>query len=101
MIVKIIYKPSYFIHCAIFNPPETNLIQTMETSVFWKRANVIDNLLRGFPSHEIDKIKNELEKLMKENVVIAVKKKHGEKVYINLEFRKEILKALKEEYPFI
>lgn len=68
---------------------------------FGKGQIYIDNLLRGFPSHEIDKIKNELEKLIKENVIIVVKKKHGEKVYINLEFRKEILKALKEEYPFI
>ena len=61
----------------------------------------VDNLLQGFPSHEIDKIKNELDKLIKENVIIVIKKKHGKKVYINLEFRKEILKALKEEYPFI
>ncbi|MFO7677539.1 MAG: hypothetical protein R6V50_04055 [Thermoplasmatota archaeon] len=46
-------------------------------------------------------MQEELDELIKKNVVIKKPSKHGKAVYINYEYKDNIASALKKKYPFI
>lgn len=58
----------------------------------------IDNLVKGFPSHLIGKIHDDVNKLIKRNILIKIPHKYGYKVYINLDYKDQIYQALKNYY---
>ncbi|GAG28363.1 unnamed protein product [marine sediment metagenome] len=61
----------------------------------------IDNVIKGAPSHLIGEIKEEMDELIKKNIVIRIPHKHGGKVFINPLYKNEIKRDLKKIYPFI
>ncbi|KAA0004635.1 MAG: hypothetical protein FE039_03010, partial [Thermoplasmata archaeon] len=54
---------------------------------FGKGHMLIDNLLKGFPSHTIKDVKNDLDDLISRNIVVKKPTGHGYAVYINLEYK--------------
>ena len=62
---------------------------------------LIDNLLKGFPSHTIKDVKNDLDDLISGNIVVKKPTGHGYAVYINLEYKDVVFKRLKQEYSFL
>lgn len=62
---------------------------------------LIDNLLKGFPSHTIKDVKNDLNDLISRNIVVKKPTSHGYAVYINLEYKDVVFKRLKQENPFL
>ena len=62
---------------------------------------LIDNLLKGFPSHSIREVRDALDDLIHKGVVIKKPTRHGYAVYIDLDFSEEIYKELKKRYPFL
>ena len=61
----------------------------------------MDNLVGGFPSHIKGQMQEELDKLIKNNIVIKKPSKHGKAVYINYEHKDIIASALKKKFPFL
>lgn len=68
---------------------------------FGKGHMLIDNLLKGFPSHSIKEIREALDELIHKGIVIKKPTRHGYAVYINLDFSEEIYKELRKKYPFL
>jgi len=61
----------------------------------------IDNVVKGAPSHLIGEMRNEINDLIKKNVVINIPHRHGDKVFINPTYKNEIKRELKKIYPFL
>lgn len=61
----------------------------------------IDNLVKGFPLDT--NMKNVVDKLVKQGVLVKIPHKYGAKVYINPDYRNEIYKALKKSslFPYL
>jgi hypothetical protein len=77
------------------------LFKLWRNRCFGKGHMLIDNLFGGFPSHIKGQMQAELDKLIKENIVIKKPSKHGKAVYINYECKDKIALALKKKYPFL
>ena len=43
----------------------------------------VGNVVKGAPSHLIGEIRNEINDLIKKNIVIKIPHRHGDKVFIN------------------
>ena len=61
----------------------------------------MDNVIKGAPSHIIGEMREEIDELIKKNIVIKIPHKHGWKVFINPLYKNEIKRELKKIYPFI
>ena len=61
----------------------------------------VDNVAKGAPSHLIGKIREEIEDLIRKGVVIKIPHRHGNKVFINPEYKFEIERELKKIHPFL
>jgi len=61
----------------------------------------IDNVVKGAPSHLIGKMREEMNALIRNGVVIKIPHRHGDKVFINPEYKFEIERALKKIHSFL
>jgi hypothetical protein len=61
----------------------------------------VDNVVKIAPSHLIGNIREETEDLIRKGIVIKIPHRHGDKVFINPEYKFEIEQALKKIHPFL
>ena len=61
----------------------------------------IDNVVKGAPSHVIGRMREEMDGLIRKGIVIKIPHRHGDKVFINLEYKFEIERALKKIHSFL
>jgi hypothetical protein len=61
----------------------------------------IDNVVKGAPSHLIGEMRKETDELIRKGVVIKIPHSHGDKVFINPEYKFEIERALKKIHTFL
>ena len=61
----------------------------------------INNVVKGAPSHLMGEMREEIDDLIKKNIVIRIPHRHGDKVFINPTYKNEIKQELKKIYPFI
>ncbi len=61
----------------------------------------IDNVVKGAPSHFIGKMREEMDDLIRKGIVIKIPHRHGDKVFINPEYKFEIERALKKIHSFL
>ncbi len=67
---------------------------------FGKGHMLIDNVVNGFPKNIQKNVKNELDDLIRKNYLIKKPSQHGYCVYINLDNKQKIEKAIKNMYSF-
>jgi hypothetical protein len=78
---------------------EINLIHKLWIHMcFGKGHMLIDNLLKGFPSHLKGHMKNDIENLVRKNILIKKPTRHGYAVYINVEHRAMLERELKKHF---
>lgn len=68
---------------------------------FGKGHMLMDNLTDGFPTNVQDKMAQSIKELIRNGFLIKKSTKHGYAVFINLGFRKQIEKELKNKYLFL
>lgn len=56
---------------------------------------LIDTVTTGFPSHELDKVKDAIQALIKDGILVRHPTKHGEAVHIDAKKRLELYEALR------
>jgi hypothetical protein len=61
----------------------------------------VDNVVKGAPSHLIGKMREEIDDLIRNGVVIKIPHRHGNKVFINPEYKFVIEQALKKSHSFL
>jgi len=61
----------------------------------------VDNVVKGAPSHLIGEMRKEIDDLIRKGIVIKIPHRHGDKVFINLEYKFEIERALKKIHSFL
>jgi hypothetical protein len=61
----------------------------------------VDNVVKGAPSHLIGKMREEINDLIRNGVVIKIPHRHGDKVFINPEYKFVIEQALKKSHSFL
>jgi len=61
----------------------------------------IDNVVRAAPSHLIGRIRTEMDELIRKGIVIKIPHRHGDKVFINPNYKLEIEQALKKIHTFL
>jgi len=61
----------------------------------------VDNVVKGAPSHLMGEMREEIDDLIKKNIVIRMPHRHGDKVFINPTYKSEIKQELKKIHPFI
>jgi hypothetical protein len=61
----------------------------------------VDNVVKGAPSHLIGKMREEIDDLIRNGVVIKIPHRHGDKVFINPEYKFVIEQALKKSHSFL
>jgi len=61
----------------------------------------VDNVVKGAPSHLIGTMRDEMDDLIRKSIVIKIPHRHGDKVFINSEYKFEIEKALKKIHHFL
>ncbi len=61
----------------------------------------VDNVVKGAPSHLIGEMRKEIDDLIKKGIVIKIPHRHGDKVFINPEYKFEIERALKKIHCFL
>ena len=61
----------------------------------------VDNVVKGAPSHLIGEMRNEINDLIKKNIVIKIPHRHGDKIFINSIYKNDIKNELKKIYPFL
>ena len=61
----------------------------------------VDNVVKGAPSHLIGEMRKEIDDLIRKGIVIKIPQRHGDKVFINPEYKLEIERALKKIHSFL
>jgi hypothetical protein len=61
----------------------------------------VDNVVKDAPSHLIGKMREEIDDLIRNGVVIKIPHRHGNKVFINPEYKFVIEQALKKSHSFL
>ncbi len=56
---------------------------------------LIDTVTSGFPSHELDKVKDAVHTLIKDGILVRHPTKHGEAVHIDTKKRLELYEILR------
>ena len=86
----------------IFTREEINLIHKLWIhTCFGKGHMLIDNLVKGFPSHLKGQIKDDVDNLIRRNILIKKPTRHGYSVYINVEHRLMIERELKKYFNLL
>lgn len=62
---------------------------------FGKGHKRIDTVTSGFPSHELDKVKAAIARLIKDAILVEHPTKHGAAIHINAKLAGELYDALK------
>ena len=68
---------------------------------FGKGHKLIDNVIDGFPTNIQNQISDSIKNLIRKGFLVRKSTKHGQAVFINLNFKSQIEKELKKKYPFI
>jgi len=85
-----------------FTREEINLIHKLWIhTCFGKGHMLIDNLVKGFPSHLKGQMKDDVDNLVRRNILIKKPIKHGYAVYINVEHRLMIERELKKYFNLL
>jgi len=85
-----------------FTREEINLIHKLWIhTCFGKGHMLIDNLVKGFPSHLKGLMKNDIENLVRKNILIKKSTRHGYAVYINVDHRVMIERELKKHFGLL
>ncbi|MBI4392656.1 MAG: hypothetical protein HY556_02510 [Euryarchaeota archaeon] len=61
---------------------------------------LIDNLVKGFPSHELGEIRDSVEKLIRDGVLVPKSTAHGKAVYVNTRLRLDVYDRIREHKDF-
>lgn len=69
--------------------------------VFGKHHMLEDNLLRGFPPDQVAGLREALEGLKRDGIVLRKSTKHGPAVYLPPSLGREIYEELRKRYPFL
>lgn len=86
----------------VFNAEQLDLLfKLWRRTCFGRGHMLIDNLVGGFGSHRKGQMRGEVDDLLRRNILILKSTTHGHAVYINLDYRMEIEKALKKKHPFL
>jgi len=59
---------------------------------------LIDNLVKGYPSYLKGKMKDDVDNLLRKNILVKKPTRHGYAVYINVEHRLMIERELKKHF---
>ena len=62
---------------------------------------LIDNLVKGYPSHLKGQMKDDVDNLVRKNILIQKPTRHGYAVYINVEHRLMIERELKKYFNLL
>ena len=62
---------------------------------FGKGHKLIDTVTSGFPTHELDQVKDAIQQLIREGILVKHPTKHGEAVHINPKLSQEMWQVLK------
>lgn len=65
-------------------------------AVFGKGHKLIDTVTSGFPSHELDQVKEAIDRLIKDGILLDHPTKHGKAVHIDANLRIEVWEALRK-----
>jgi len=68
---------------------------------FGKGHMLVDNLVKGFPSHLKGHLKDDVESLVRKNSLVKKPTRHGYAVYINVEHRMIIERELRKHFSLI
>lgn len=68
---------------------------------FGSGHKLVDTVTSGFPSHELGKVKDAIERLVADNVLVRHPTKHGPAVHINLDRKDEVYEALGRMFPWL
>lgn len=68
---------------------------------FGKGHKLIDTMTSGFPSHELDRVKDAIAKLVKHGILVEHPTKHGSAVHINSKLSGEMYDALRVHFPWL
>ena len=63
---------------------------------FGKGHKLIDTVTSGFPSHELGAVKDAIDQLISDNILVEHPTKHGKAVHINIDRKNEVFDALRE-----
>lgn len=72
----------------------------VRNKVIGKHHMLEDNLLNGFPSHKLGDMRDALDALKRDQLVMRKKSKHGEAVYLDPSLVKPLTKRIKEHKDF-
>jgi hypothetical protein len=61
----------------------------------------VDNVVKGAPSHLIGEMRKEIDDLIRKGIVIKIPHRHGDKIFINPEYKFDIERALKKTHTFL
>jgi hypothetical protein len=59
---------------------------------------LIDNLVKGYPSHLKGQMKDDVDNLVRKNILVKKPTRHGYAVYINVEHRLMIEHLLRQHF---
>jgi len=82
-----------------FTREEINLIHKLWIhTCFGKGHMLIDNLVKGYPSHLKGQMKDDVNNLLRKNILVKKPTRHGYAVYINVEHRLMMERELKKHF---
>jgi hypothetical protein len=85
-----------------FSHEEINLIHKLWIhTCFGKGHMLIDNLIKGFPSHLKGQLKDDVDNLIRRNILVKKPTRHGYAVYINVEHRYMLERELKKHFTIL
>lgn len=85
-----------------FSHEEINLIHKLWIhTCFGKGHMLIDNLIKGFPSHLKGQLKDDVDNLIQRNILVKKPTRHGYAVYINVEHRYMLERELKKHFTLL
>jgi hypothetical protein len=85
-----------------FTREEINLIHKLWIhTCFGKGHMLIDNLVKGYPSHLKGQMKEDVDNLVRKNILVKKPTRHGYAVYINVEHRLMIEQVLKKHFKLL
>lgn len=61
---------------------------------------LVDNVVKGFPSHETDKVKAAVENLIRDGVLVPHPTKHGASVFLNRSIQGPLGDRIREHKAF-
>lgn len=63
---------------------------------FGKGHMLVDNVVRGFPSHEVGRVRDAIGDLVRDAILVRKPSRHGEAVFIDPSLRLEVYERIRE-----